>query len=909
MPDWHAYVRGRLPPLGLSPEREAEIVDELADQLRCVHASALASGAPESAAEAQALAEIADWNAIARDILRAERSAFAAPLAAGAQHLEPAVSRFRGGGWLVQAFRDARYALRALSAQPLFAITTLLTLGVGIGATTVVFTLVHSVLLSPLPYHDPDRLMFVRQVVPEIADQVPVVGVNPRSFIAWQTSCRASCESLAAIARTTATLTGAGEPEGLVGVRTTASFFDVLGVPPLAGRPFQPSEETPGRDNVAILSYGFWQRRFGGDPAILGRVLTLDGRPVEIVGILPASFRLPELAQLSPPNLIGEPFEFFRPMAWPDGLRRSWGEYDNTVIVRVRSGITADAARAELTSITAAEFAQAPIHPYPVVVPLLEGITADARRSLGVLLGAVLAALLIACVNIAGLLASRWTGRQRELAIRTAIGAGRGRLAVLVGAESAVLAAAGGLLGVGFAALSLRAVLASVPAAIPRVGDVALDLPSLAFAVAATGACALVCSAVPAWRAARVDPGDTLKAASHTTAGGGRWAAVRTWLVGVQVALTTILLVVGGLLVASFVNVLRVDRGFSTASLVAGDIELPATRYRDAEARARFFDALLEDLERAPGVEIAALTRKLPLEGESTVDAMIPVGDARATSEQLVGSHLQVSAGYFRALNMPLVQGRLFTKDDHARPVAVITEGTARTLWPGQNAIGRSFYRSNRTRSWEVVGIVADSRIRGLEREPGLVAYVPYGLNTATGFSLVVGGRGGDADSVAGARQALARLDPLLPLQRVRTLDAVVDGALALRRFQIWLMGAFSLSGLLLACLGIYGVLSGLVEGRRGELAVRLALGASPQRVRRLIVRQGLTPVLAGLLVGLAAAVAAARAADALFFGIDGVHAGVFGSAAALVLAVATIACLEPAARAARTPLMTMLRR
>jgi predicted permease len=524
------------------------------------------------------------------------------------------------------------------------------------------------------------------------------------------------------------------------------------------------------------------------------------------------------------------------------------------------------------------------------------------------LLAAVLAALLIACVNIAGLLGARWTGRQRELAIRTAIGAGRGRLAVLVGTESAVLAAAGGLLGLGFAALSLRAVLASVPAAIPRVADVALDMWSLAFAAAATGACALVCSALPAWRAARVDPGDMLKAAAHTTTGGRRWAAARSWLVGVQIALTTVLLVVGALLVTSFVNVLRVDRGFSTDSLVAADIELPSVRYPDGEARARFFDALLAELERTPGVEVAALTRKLPLEGESTLDALIPDDDARPISQQLVASHLQVSADYFRALNMALVQGRLFTKDDHSRPVAVITEYTARTVWPGQNAIGRSFRRSSRNPGWEVVGVVADSRIRGLEREPGLVAYVPYGLGTATGFSLVVRGRAGEAAAVDGARHALARLDPLLPLQRVRTLDAVVDGALALRRFQIWLMAAFSFSGLLLACLGIYGVLSGLVEGRRGELAVRLALGASPRRVRSLIVRQGLAPVVAGLLLGLAGAVAAARAADALFFGVSGVQAGVFGSVAALVLVVAAIACLEPAARAARTPITTMLR-
>lgn len=909
MPEWRDYVRRRLPPLACSPEREAEIIDELADQLQSVYTSVLATGASAVEADARARAEIQDWQAIANDILRAERSALGAPVVVGVHAIEPSVSHFRAGHWLVQAVRDARYALRTLASQPLFAITTLLTLGLGIGATTVVFTLVHSVLLSPLPYPDPDKLVFVRQVVPEIADRVPILGVNPRSFIAWRASCRSTCEGLAAMVRTTAILTGGGEPEGLVGAKISPALFDVLGVVPLAGRAFLESEDAPGRDNVVILTHGFWHRRFGGDPAILGRVLALDGVPTEVVGILPASFRLPELAQLSPPNLVGAPFEFFRPMAWRDDIRQSWGEYDNTVIVRVRDGVTADAAEAELKSVTTAEFAQAPIHPYPVVRPLMESITAEARRSLWLLLAAVAAALLVACVNVAGLLGARWTSRQRELAIRTAIGAGQGRLAVLVGAESLVLAAAGGLLGVGLAAVSLRAVLSRVPAAIPRVGEVSIDLWSLTFAAVATGTCALLCSALPAWRAARVDPIDTLKAAAHTTSGSGRWSAVRTWLVGIQVALTTVLLVVGGLLVASFVNVLRVDRGFSTASLVAADIELPMVRYPNAEARARFFDALLDELGRTPSVDIAALTRKLPLEGESTVDSMIVEGaESRTMAEQLVGNHLQVSEGYFRALGIPLVQGRLFTKDDHSRPVAVITEHTARTLWPGQSAIGRSFSRSNRNRRWEVVGIVADSRIRGLERDPGLVAYVPYGLGTATGLSLVIRGRGDTASSIAGARQAVGRLDPLLPLQRVRTLDAVVDDALAMRRFQIWLMGAFSLSGLLLACLGIYGVLSGLVEGRRSELAIRLALGASPARVRRLIVHQGLAPVVAGLVIGLAGAIVAARAVNGLLFGVGVMHPAVFGSVAALVLVVAAAACLEPAARAARTPLVTILR-
>jgi predicted permease len=825
------------------------------------------------------------------------------------ERVEPIVTRFRVGPALLDLLRDVRHACRALASQPLFTLTTLLTFAFGIGATTVVFSLVHSVLLSPLPYHDPDRLAIVRQVVPEIADRVPILGVNPRSFVSWQASCRTACAGMAAFVQTTSTLTGLGEPEGLVGARISPSFFDVLGTPPLRGRSFHESEAVPGRDRVVIITHGSWQRRFGGDPSVVGRVIVLDGVPVEIVGILAAGFRVPDLSQIFRSNPGGLPIEFFRPMAWSEDLRRSWGEYDNLVILRLAGNVSVAAAEAELSSITRTEFAQAPIHPYAVVRTLAELITADARRPLWLMLGAVAAALLIVCVNVACLLGARWTGRQRELAIRTAMGAGWGRLAALVAIESAVLAFAGGALGYAMASISLGAILASTPIAIPRLGEVQLDTTSLMFAAAITAACALLCALVPAWRAARVDPAGMLKAGAHTTTASGRWVAVRAWLVGGEVALTTMLLVVGGLLVASLVNVLNVDRGFSTAALVAADIELPAARYPDAAARARFFDALLDELERAPSVEIAGLSRRLPLEGEATVDAIIPQGDTRPIAEQVVANHLQVSASYFQTVALPLVRGRLLTRDDHARRVAVISALTAQTIWPGQDALGRTFTRGNRGASWEVVGIVADSRIRGLEREAGLVAYVPYGQGTSNALSLVMRARGDPAKAVASARDIVKRLDAQLPLQRVRTLDAVLDEALAMRRFQIRLMATFGAAGLLLACLGIYGVLSGVVEGRRGELAIRLALGASRGRVRGLIVRQGLTPVVIGVVAGLAGGVIVAKVVSSLLFGVAPTEPGVIGAVAAIVLVVGIAACVEPAVRAARTPLVSALRR
>jgi putative ABC transport system permease protein len=301
------------------------------------------------------------------------------------------------------------------------------------------------------------------------------------------------------------------------------------------------------------------------------------------------------------------------------------------------------------------------------------------------------------------------------------------------------------------------------------------------------------------------------------------------------------------------------------------------------------------------------VSRALPLEGLATVDSFVAVGNTRAAAVETVGSHVQVSSGYFAVLGVPLLRGRLLTPDDNARPVAVISDTTARTLWPGQDPIGRSF-RRGRGDVFEVVGVVADAKIQGFERDPGLVGYVPYGLNTRNGLTLAIKGNAGDNAAIASARRVVKKLDPDLPLRRVRTLDSVADDALAMRRFQVRLMAAFGAAGLLLACLGIYGVLSAMVEGRRGEFAIRLALGAPPSRVGRLIVRQGLTPVILGLVVGLAAGVGAARLAASLLFGVTAAHPAVLGGVIGIVMAVALVACLEPAARAARTPFVSALR-
>lgn len=908
MRDWKPYVRSQLPPLAVSGDREREIVDELSEQLQDIYDGARHRGASDADADALALTEVSDWTALARDLLAAEHPISAPPRQLMTGIVAPVVRRQRLGSLLLELPSLVRHALRTLRAQPLFTSTTIATFAIGIGATTLLYSLVQAVLLAPLPYREPQQLAFVQQVIPELADRYPVMGVNPRSFIAYQASCRMSCDALAAVGSHQAILTGAGEPVGLTGARITPNLFTVLGVDLARGRPFDETETVPGREAVLIITHGLWQGRFGGDPDIIGRQVYLDGRPNEIVGVLPPTFRFPQVDHSDGSQRISDSPEYFGPLAWSPALRTTWGEYDNAVFVRLRLGVPVEAARAEMKSITDAEFAQAPIHPYPVVQPLTDVVAGQVRRPLWLLLAAAAVMLLIACVNVANLMGARWVARQRELALRTALGAERPRLVALVAVESVLLAGIGGAAGLAGAWLTLRAIVARLPVDIPRLDEARLDLTALLVAVALTTIGGLLAALLPAWTAAHVDPADTLRDTVPTATGGRSSSRTWAWLVGGEVALATLLLVVGGLLLASFANVLGVDRGFSTTSVVAADVVLPGARYPDGAARTQFIDRVLAALDEAPEIAAAGISDKLPLEGDSAVDSMIPEGDTRPFAEQSTANHFRVSAGYFETVGIPLVRGRLLSAGDHDRPVAVISEQAAHALWPGEDAIGRRFTRSDKRILFEVVGIVADVRVRGLDADAPLVAYVPYGLGPSQRFSIAVRSATTEQLAMARIRDVVRSVDPELPLQQMRTLAEVMDRTLALRRFQMWLVMAFSLVGLLLSCIGIYGVASGAVERRRSELAVRVALGASAGQIRGLVVRQGLLPIVCGLAVGLALGIAAARAAAALLFGVAPTQPEVIAGVASVVLMAALVACLEPALRAARTPVAAILK-
>ena len=714
MHDWRAYVRRSLPPLSCPPQREVDVIEELAAQLEHVYQSARAKGASDEEAFARAEAEVSDWQAFARDVLQATYPRTSSGRALLMKDVEPKLQRSLTGTALLNLVLDIRHAARTLRRAPMFTLMAVLMLALGIAASTAVFSLVHGVLLAPLPFREASRLAVVLEVVPEIRDRYPLVGANARSFTAWKNHCRTTCEDLAALGRSTATLTGDGAPEGLTGARVSPNLFNLLGIRPARGRTFLPEESTPGRDRVVVLSDAVWQRRFGGDPGVIGRTISLDGMPVEVVGVLPASPRLPRIEQLSVMPLAFGEMEYFRPIAWSEDVLRSWGEYDYVAFLRLKEGVTSASAQAELASITEAAFADAPIHPAPVVRSLLDHLVGPVRRSLWLLLAAVGAALLVGCVNLTNLLAVRWAGRRRELAIRTAMGAGVRALARLVVTESVLIAAVGGIAGLVLAFWGVRLIVWLAGSSIPRIQEVTLDATAFAWATALTLVSAILCALVPAWRAMGIRSADALKAGAHTTPDSRRWALARTGLVVGEVALTGALLTVGALLLVSFGNVLRVDRGFEVDSVLAVDLTLPATRYQNAQARARFFDELLASLKQRPVVEAAGVVRKAPLEGEATVDALIPFGNDKGLADQPVANHLAAGPDYFQAMRMPLLHGRIFSEADRGRLVAVVTERTARTIWPGEDPVGRVFTRSRGDRTWEVVGVVSDARIHGL---------------------------------------------------------------------------------------------------------------------------------------------------------------------------------------------------
>ena len=803
--------------------------------------------------------------------------------------------------------QDLRHAVRALRRAPRFSLSVVLTLALGLSAATVVFSLVDHVVLRPLAYRESERLLVLRVTAGEMSRTQATFPVNARRFLAWRQGCTA-CDGMAALRPGSATYVGAGDPQRVGTVRVSADLFPLLGVQPALGRGFTPADDRAGGERVVVLSDAFWRRELGADPAVIGRTIALSDAAATVVGVLPPGFALPEGAQLGALVDLPRGVEVFRPLALTPREERTPGEYDYAVIARLRPGATPERVRAQLA---AADQADPPPGPtataLPIVVPMQEQVVGTVGRPLVLLLGAVGAVLLMVCANLASLTLARDLGRQREAAVRVALGAGRARLARLALAESLVLAAVGGALAVLLAHWGLRLLVATAPASLPRLDSVRLDARVLAVAALLALVVGVAFGLLPALRMGRTQPAEAMKGGRTTTP--GRVAARRRGLfIGAQVALSTVLLVGTGLFLTSFVRVLRADRGFAADRVLAFDVVLPRTRYADGSASTRFKDRMLRELSALPGVTSAATASGIPLEGESHVDELVrpdaPPGDESGLSANI----RYVSPAYFPTVGTPVRRGRAFAETDRARPVTMVSERAARALWPGQDPIGRRLKPGSNDAEAEVIGVVADVRTTGLEQEGSAIAYLPHwaqGMPSATVLLRTTG----DAATLAGpARAALRQLDPSVPVAKVRTLDAVVSASVAARRFQLALLALFALMALVAASVGIYGVVAQSLAARTREIGVRLSLGARAGDVHRLVLREGMTPVGVGLVAGLVGAVAAGQAAAGLLFGVRPGDPLTLVVVVAVLAAVAAVACLVPARRATSTDLAVLMR-
>ncbi len=803
--------------------------------------------------------------------------------------------------WLEQLWQDVLFGLRMLRKSPGFTVVAVLTLALGIGANTAIFSMVNSVLLRPLAYREAQQLYLVREIIPELSQTYPTLAANLPNFRVWQRECHSFAE-VAIVTATGAILTGYGESEDIYGGLASANLFGVLGIVPQLGRSFLPEEDTPGKDHVVMLTDSFWRNRFHGDPTIMGRSITLDGQPFQVVGILPASFRFPLLT------------DYFKPLGLDPKQFDPLGEFDYTAIARLKPGTSAAQALAELNVIQAriAKDAKQGVGLRAQIIPLESAVVGTARRGLLLLLASVGAVLLIVCLNLANLLLVRVPARLREAGIRTALGASRARLARQLLTESALLAILGGVLGVGLAYFGLRWLVAMAPANLPRIDEVHVDARVLWFTVFVSMLTGILFGALPAWRVAHAEPQQALKAGAVTITEARPARRLRESLIGFEVGVGTLLLIIAGLLTTSMVRLLGVDKGFATEHVLAADVSLPPWSYTKFAQKQEFYENVMARVRALPGVKSAGWISRLPLEGEEMVDDICVPGQLTPRSQAPVANYRYVSPGYFQSMGIALRRGRLIEPADRDRNVALISESVAKKLWAGEDPLGKQFYPGSDEKTLtEVIGVVADIRTVALDEPPLMMVYLPAGCARpwlASYSSLVVRAAVAPSALASAVRGAIRTVDAGVPIRHLRPMSEIVSESVGVRRFQMGLASLFAIFALLLAALGIYGVVSYSVARRRQELGIRMALGARGSDLRSLVLLQGMSPVLVGWAAGVLAALVAGGVIRSLLFGVTAQDPLTLASVTLVVLASAALACYIPARRAMKVDPMVALR-
>ncbi|HWE50418.1 MAG TPA: ABC transporter permease [Bryobacteraceae bacterium] len=798
-----------------------------------------------------------------------------------------------------------KYALRTLWNDRGFSAMVVITLAIGIGANTAIFSLVNGVLLRPLDFPDPGRLVALSVSAPKFRNGEPL-PLNIAQLVEYRKRSRVF-EGIAAYRNTTMSLTGQDTPELVPGAVVSANLFDVLGVHPRLGRSFLEQEDRLGNDRVVILADSIWRRRFGGDPSVIGRKITLGDAPYIVVGVLPPDFEFPKQADDIGKRMSGR-MEMFRPLGYePDDLVPHRGDLNYLGIARLRAapganpGSSLAEARAELLAAETAMDAQIPgesWHIVPLVAGLQQNMTGEIRRSLLVLMASVGTVLLLLCVNLASLALARAAGRARESAIRTAMGASRWQVARVSLAETVILTALGGGLGILVAFLGMRWLLSAAPADLPRLRDVAIDGRVLLFATGVSAITALIFGILPALRSASgAGPYETLKSTSYGNAGGPAGQRLRNILVAVEVSLCAALLVTAGLFLSSFVRLTNVPKGFDVDDVLTVNVALPGTKYAKNPDMVRFYDTVLTRARALPGVQSAAVASYLPLEGESWIDIVHTENDPRPESQLPIVNVRFVSDEYFRTLRIPLRGGRDFQPSDRDRTVAIVSESLARKLWPNTDSLGRRLVDNSKVH--EVVGIASDARNTSLDKTPVDMMYMPYWQRPRTTASILVRTAMDPKAIAAALREVVWSAERDAPVPEERTLGQIMSQSIARQRFQMMLVLLFAMAALALAAFGTYGVVSYSVARRRAEIGIRIALGAQQGRVLRLVLRQGMTPVVAGLIAGGLAAVAIGKYVSSLLFEVSPRDPWAFIVSAAVLIAISIFACWIPARRAA----------
>jgi putative ABC transport system permease protein len=804
--------------------------------------------------------------------------------------------------------QDLKFAARVLRKNLGFTAVAVLTLALGIGANSAIFSVVNAVLLHPLPYKEPGRLLFLTSTVLQTKTAGVNVSLTKLTLIQEQTR---TLEGVAAFYGNTLTLVTDREPEAVNGARATRNFFSVLGIPPARGREFLPEEEAQGAADVAIISDGFWHSHFAADENILGRSLTLDGRPVTIIGVLPASFRFP--LQFPEPDVwlprVSDPA-----FLTPDRVHTG-ASYLN-VIARIRSHESLAQAQAELDTITASYRSQFPgfvdSSKYGTSAVLLQdSLVGTLRPGLAVLLAAVGFVLLIACANVANLLLARATAREREIALRKALGASSPRLVRQLLIESLLLALLGGVVGVCLASVVVPAVRAFSPGSVPRLAETRLDASVLLYSLLLCLITGILFGLVPALQAAGKELHVMLKEGSRGSSEGGGRGRLRGLLVVGEMAVALILMTGAGLLIESFSRLMQINPGFSAANLMTFPVNLPPNQYATPESQALFYRQLLERVKSVPGVEAAGVTNYLPLAGGARFVYFCPEGTVcQGIGKDPTTALRQVSADYFDTVRTSILKGRVFTARDTASsaPVVVVNQTIAERYWPGQNPIGKRLANSRDMVQREVIGVVADVKFNALTAASVEELYMPLEQYPWPTTTLIVRAPANPQALVGAVRAKIGEIDANLPVTGIATMESVVGSSVAQPRLIMQFVGVFAGFALLLAAIGIYGVMAYSVSARRQEMGIRMSLGAEPGDIVKMVVQQGMGLALIGVAVGLVASLALTRLISTLLFGVHATDPAAFTAAALALLATALLACYLPARRATQVDPIVVLR-